>query len=65
MFPEYADPEPFRLTRETIRQATELPRPDNSAYLAAIKEFRSMYLAAERASGGPVVIDTIKFRRAE
>lgn len=66
MFPEYPDEprKPFTLDIATIDRAVAQPRPDNSAYLAAMREFRTMYLAAERASGGPVAIDTVKFRRA-
>lgn len=62
---DFRQPEPFRLTRETIRQATEIPKPDNSAYLAAMREFRERYEQAERDMGGPVVVAELIFRRAE
>jgi len=67
MFPEYPDdpPTPFVLDPAAIRQTVAAPKPDNSAYLAAMRDFRAMYLAAERASGGPVMISDIKFRRVE
>lgn len=67
MFPEYPD-EPHRtfvLDPATIRATVSTPKPDNSAYLAAMREFRDRYHEAERVMGGSISIKTIEFKRAE
>lgn len=46
-----------------IRNAVLVPKPDNSAYLAAVREFRERYEQAERDMGAPVEIAVLEFRR--
>jgi len=45
MFPEYPDTHrlPFGFDPATIRQTVAHPKSDNSAYLAAVREFRERY----------------------
>jgi len=64
MFPEYPDrpPAPFALDPAMIRSTVAHPKPDNSAYLAAVKEFRERYEQAERDMGAPVEIATLEFK---
>ena len=65
MFPELPDEprRPFALDPATIRAAVAVPKPDNSAYLAAVREFRERYEQAERGMGAPVEIAELVFRR--
>jgi len=65
MFPEFPErsPKPFGFDAATIRQTVAHPKPDNSAYLAAVKEFRERYEQAERDMGAPVEISTLEFKR--
>lgn len=71
MFPEYPDPENkwstgyqrWNLTGAEILQTVAHPKPDNSAYLAAMREFRERYEQAERGMGAPVEIAVLEFKR--
>lgn len=65
MFPEYPDTHrlPFEFDPATIKVAVAHPKPDNSAYLAAMREFRERYEQAERDMGAPVEIAELVFRR--
>ena len=65
MFPDYPDtpPRPFALDPAAIRQAMAHPKTDNSAYLAAVREFRERYEQAERDMGAPVEIAELVFMR--
>lgn len=67
MFPEFPDrpSRPFGLDPATIRQTVAHPKPDNSAYLASMREFRERYEQAERDMGAPVAIAELVFRRKE
>lgn len=56
MFPEC---EPLRLDHDAIRTAVTATKPDNSAYLAAMRDFRARYLAA--SVDGPVKILSVEF----
>lgn len=64
MFPEFPDrpSRPFGFDPATIRQTVAHPKPDNSAYLAAMREFRERYEQAERGMGAPVEIADLKFK---
>lgn len=65
MFPELPDQprRPLVLDPATIRAAVAVPKPDNSAYLAAVREFRERYEQAERDMGAPVEISALEFKR--
>jgi len=65
MFPEFPEEprRPLTLDPATIRAAVSVPKPDNSAYLAAMREFRERYEQAERDMGAPVEIAALEFKR--
>lgn len=66
MFPEFPERKsPFVLDKSALRQAVSAPKPDNSAYLAAMREFRERYEQAERDMGAPVEIADLTFKRKE
>lgn len=59
MFPDH--PDPPHLSADTIRRGISTPKPDNSAYIAAMRDFRQRYLDA--AKSGPVEIVSVEFRK--
>lgn len=61
MFPELETKRVY-ITAGAIKAVRELPRPDNTPYLTAMRQFREAYHRAEQEHGA-VEISKLEFRK--